>query len=231
MEDYAFSVNAVGPQADWGDLPATLGYATLASANGPSHVQPAGQTVQFGWTLDAEPDGQPNPTATGDDIGQSDDEDGVLDLTDDWTGVIRFGGRISHSLSVTPPPGTVIACAVGFIDLDQDGAFTSQAGAFKETFAVVPVTVDDAVILLAAPSPFPTPDLIPDAIYSRFRLFAPSDPLYQALAASAGVTLDANGCPDRALSTAQPAGQPGGGHGNGRRGRRLFDAADVSRPR
>ncbi len=59
---------------DWGDAP--LPYPTTLAVNGARH--PAVQGIQMGVAIDPEQDGQPNVTATGDDIaGFPDDEDGV----------------------------------------------------------------------------------------------------------------------------------------------------------
>jgi hypothetical protein len=61
---------------DWGDLPSP--YPTLLANNGPRHVVLPLPSLRLGNYIDGEPDGQPNPTATGDDInGVQNDEDGV----------------------------------------------------------------------------------------------------------------------------------------------------------
>lgn len=58
---------------DFGDAPA--GYPTTLASNGASHV-PVGP--QLGPTRDIDIDGIPSPDADGDDLGGTDDEDGVL---------------------------------------------------------------------------------------------------------------------------------------------------------
>jgi hypothetical protein len=61
---------------DWGDLPSP--YPTLLANNGPRHVVLPLPSLRLGNYIDGEPDGQPNPTATGDDTnGVQNDEDGV----------------------------------------------------------------------------------------------------------------------------------------------------------
>jgi len=60
--------------ADFGDAPADR-YPTRLSQDGPYHH--FNETFYLGQALDAEPDGQPNADATGDDISQGADEDGV----------------------------------------------------------------------------------------------------------------------------------------------------------
>jgi hypothetical protein len=60
--------------SDFGDAP-DQPYPTLLASTGAQHTIVAG--VYLGNLIDAEPDGQPNPTATGDDIALLADEDGV----------------------------------------------------------------------------------------------------------------------------------------------------------
>ena len=61
---------------DFGDAPAP--YPTLLANNGPRHLFPAAALrVSIGSLIDAETNGQPNATATLDDLTTSDDEDGV----------------------------------------------------------------------------------------------------------------------------------------------------------
>ena len=80
--DLAFVITGTEePQElDFGDAP-DPGYPTLAASFGASHV--VTPNLHLGNTFDAEPDGQPDATATGDDInilypGVPDDEDGVI---------------------------------------------------------------------------------------------------------------------------------------------------------
>ncbi|OQB28039.1 MAG: Serine-aspartate repeat-containing protein D precursor [Chloroflexi bacterium ADurb.Bin180] len=73
------SVDAGLVQYDWGDLPDPT-FPTLAASNGPHHQIVSG--VYLGAGVDGEGNGQPNATATGDDInGVPDDEDGVIFAT------------------------------------------------------------------------------------------------------------------------------------------------------
>ncbi len=66
---------------DWGDLPDPP-YATLAASNGPNHEITSVGNCFLGGAPDSELDGQPNATATGDDLDvNGDDEDGVTFLT------------------------------------------------------------------------------------------------------------------------------------------------------
>ncbi len=94
---------------DFGDAP--ISYGTLAP--GGARHRPAGPIL--GALRDAEPDGQPNASATGDDLNTSDDEDGLV------------------SLSPMTPSGTarltVSTTGSGFLhawlDFDRDGTFSS----------------------------------------------------------------------------------------------------------
>jgi hypothetical protein len=70
VEDYAVNISG---NLDFGDAPRL--YSTLLAANGARHVY--NPDVFLGTRIDTEPDGQPNATATGDDL-VGPDEDGVL---------------------------------------------------------------------------------------------------------------------------------------------------------
>jgi len=71
VEDYRTFV----VRYDWGDLPDGLG--TTAANNGPVHRILPENNPTLGSIVDAELDGQPGATATGDDLNYLDDEDGV----------------------------------------------------------------------------------------------------------------------------------------------------------
>ena len=63
---------------DFGDAP-DPSYPTLSASNGARHTLASGKYLGSG--VDADSNGQPNATATGDDINGSDDEDGVVFTT------------------------------------------------------------------------------------------------------------------------------------------------------
>jgi hypothetical protein len=85
VEDYRVRI---GPPLDFGD--ASLGYPTLITDTGPTHV--LGSAVYLGSCVDGEFDGQPTSTSDGDDVNigspafgtceGNDDEDGVTFVTD-----------------------------------------------------------------------------------------------------------------------------------------------------
>ncbi len=84
VEDYEVNIYAEGeaPTMDFGDandIPLGAGYSTLLINNGARHI--VVPVTHLGLTIDREPDGQPDGTATGDDNNPPagiDDEDGVL---------------------------------------------------------------------------------------------------------------------------------------------------------
>jgi hypothetical protein len=77
VEDY---IVAIGAPHDFGDAPSNL-YPTLLAQNGARHLIVS--NFFLGARIDAEPDGQPNANATGDDVlpTSGDDEDGIVFLT------------------------------------------------------------------------------------------------------------------------------------------------------
>jgi hypothetical protein len=113
-------VNTGGIGPDFGDAPAP--YPTLLSQNGARH------TIQKGFGLgalrDGEPDGQPNATATGDDISNLPDEDGIVLLGPDGlpqTNNIIARGQVA-TIQVTVSTGGFFPGKLqGFIDFNQDG--------------------------------------------------------------------------------------------------------------
>jgi hypothetical protein len=89
VEDYRVGI---AEPMDFGDAP-TNNYPTLLSQNAARHRLVANS--RLGAVIDSEPDGQPNTSATGDDINPSnaDDEDGVTFTSS--TTVTHFRGLFS----------------------------------------------------------------------------------------------------------------------------------------
>ncbi len=79
--DLAFVIvgDVVQEDIDFGDAPDPT-YPTWLGSNGARHT--ISPNVYLGRGVDGERDGQPNATATGDDISGTDDEDGVVFATD-----------------------------------------------------------------------------------------------------------------------------------------------------
>ena len=74
VEDYKILIGQQPDEFDWGDLPDPP-YPTLSASNGPLHKL---GPLFLGLLIDSEPNGQPNANATGDDISNLADEDGVV---------------------------------------------------------------------------------------------------------------------------------------------------------
>ena len=110
-------------QYDWGDAP-DPSYPTLSVNNGARHY--IDWTIYLGNGVDADPDGQPNPYALGDDNDGNDDEDGVL-----FTSVI---------MANQPATITVFASANGFLnawfDFNFNGSWNDPG---EQVFTDVPV--------------------------------------------------------------------------------------------
>jgi hypothetical protein len=100
---------------DWGDAPDgdfVPGYPTLAINNGARHeIDPK---IFLGNLIDAERDGQPDGTATGDDLNKLDDEDGVKFLT--WPLVPGKWAKIEVKASVN-------GLLYGWIDYGADNSW------------------------------------------------------------------------------------------------------------
>ncbi|MCA9248679.1 MAG: choice-of-anchor D domain-containing protein, partial [Planctomycetales bacterium] len=128
------------PELDWGDAPDPT-YRTLRASGGPSHAITG---LTLGTAIDAEPDGQPNATATGDDInlifpgipGPPGDEDGVT-----FPAPLVAGTTTSINVTASAP-----AVLDYFFDFDGSGTFGDSAGetmvfAHPGGTVAVPVTI------------------------------------------------------------------------------------------
>ena len=146
---------------DLGDLPDTStgtgpgDYDTLLTT-GPSHVITAG--LGIGALIDAEADGQPNSTATGDDTTGLDDEDGFTAPAQ-----IVAGQTVALTVDVTNTTATD-AVLYGFVDWNNDGDF-DDPGETATAASAVP----------SVPAPLLSPSPLPDAatgvdLGTRFRL-------------------------------------------------------------
>ncbi|MBU1072996.1 hypothetical protein KKG45_07095, partial [bacterium] len=104
VEDYEVAIEDVQDMLDWGDAPddptGMPGYPTYSFNNGANHMIVPG--FFLGNLIDAEIDGQPDATATGDDIAILDDEDGVTFTSPLYPGY--------------PATVDIVASAPGFVD-------------------------------------------------------------------------------------------------------------------
>ena len=112
-EDYLLRVDAPQEELDFGDAPDPT-YATLQTNNGASHPILAG--FNLGASIDAEPDGQPDASATGDDLDGNDDEDGVTFKT-----VLLPGQQACIDVSLTNTAGVANPSLDAWIDFDASG--------------------------------------------------------------------------------------------------------------
>ncbi len=126
--DLAFALTGEAErERDWGDAPDSpllASYPTLAGNMGANHI--ISPNIFLGALIDAEPDGQPNVAATGDDLAASDDEDGVVFLNS----VAR--GRWTKLAVTASAPGFLNA----WLDFNRDGDW---ADAGEQIFTNTPV--------------------------------------------------------------------------------------------
>jgi hypothetical protein len=123
---------------DFGDAPNS--YGTTIAADGASHGITAG--LNIGATVDREIDGQPNISATGDDIN-GDDEDGVRLLSP-----LGPGDTATFEVTISNTSGSA-AFLQAFLDFNRDGDFTDVGEKFASDIpvpigsvgSVIPVTV------------------------------------------------------------------------------------------
>ena len=107
-------------RVDFGDAPAS--YGTSLASNGPRHGIVLGYGLTFDTTnaatvVDAEANGQPHPSALGDDLTGVDDENGVLflsGLTPGAAATVRVGVRST---------GYSSGVLQGWVDFNRDGDF------------------------------------------------------------------------------------------------------------
>ena len=124
-------------EADFGDAPESLGYPTRLVFNGAWHQIVSG--VRLGLNIDYEPDGRPDEASLGDDLGGTDDEDGVEFLTPLFLG---------HTAAVA-----VTVSANGFIDAWLDfGANGSWFEVGEQIFTSQTVTAGVNILTFPIPS-------------------------------------------------------------------------------
>ncbi len=166
VEDYQVTINAPA-QLDFGDAPDTP-YPTFLRNNGARHV--IDPTFYLGAKIDGEPDGQPNPTATGDDVNPStsDDEDGVA-----FTSALVPGQVATVQVTCTIPTGQS-GRLNAWIDFDGNG---SWADAGEQIFPNVLVVGGVNSLTFNVPA-----SAKPNQTYARFRLNRQGDLSYVGLA-------------------------------------------------
>lgn len=149
-EDYYFVPDIPEPAMDFGDAP-DRPYPTLIASNGAQHAIVPG--FFLGASVDAEPDGQPNLMASGDDIsGVPDDEDGV----------VFMGPFIPGLFTKVDVTASAAGWLNGWIDYNGNG---SWADAGEQVFSAIPLVagVNNERILV------PRRGVRPGRTYARFR--------------------------------------------------------------
>lgn len=109
VEDYAVTVLG----NDFGDAPDPT-YPTLLGSNGARHLVLTANNPTLGAFVDQEADGQPGIGATGDDLTESDDEDGVT-----FTGTFAPGATGQMHITTGATGGLVSA----WVDLNENGSW------------------------------------------------------------------------------------------------------------
>jgi hypothetical protein len=110
VEDYEVTLQIL----DFGDAP-DAPYPTLLANDGARHMIPSSYYLGL-VAPDLEPDGQPNPTATGDDTNGTDDEDGVT-----YSGSLIRGSNTTFKI-VASTAGWLNA----WIDFNQNGSWSDS---------------------------------------------------------------------------------------------------------
>ena len=151
--DLAFQITTDGEQPDefdFGDANDPP-YPTLSGSNGASHVID-GLTF-LGVSVDADPDGQPDPNALGDDNDGNDDEDGV---TFDWP--LSVGNPCKLTVNASVSNGLLN----GWIDFDGNGSWADPG---EQVFTDIPLMAGDNSLNFMIPTSVPAGLLT----YARFR--------------------------------------------------------------
>ena len=169
VEDYALAIQQEEETpldfGDANDSPIVAGYPTLLVNNGARHVIVPG--VFLGASVDAELDGQPDGTATGDDNNPPagvDDEDGVT-----LPAVLVAGSTMSVQV-VASAPGFLNA----WIDWNGNGTWIDPG---DQVFLNWPLTPGLNLLPLSAPTP---PAFVSGGPQSRWRYttYPPATPQY-----------------------------------------------------
>ena len=150
---------------DWGDAPdaGILGYPTLAANSGANHLIAGGspQVLRLGWLIDGEPDGQPDSTATGDDLANLADEDGITFDTPLIPGTVA---------QVTVYAGVNAAVSgfarlQGWVDFNADGIWGPAEQIFSDQVVSFTGLANPTILT------FPVPGgATPGPTFARFRL-------------------------------------------------------------
>ena len=134
-----------------------INYNTTSSDNGPSHSGRNG--LHIGLLLDSEADGAPSIFADGDDLTETDDEDGINSSA--TTVILNDGEALSVTVSVENTIGSA-ASLYGWVDYNTNGVFDNST---ERASVSVPNGTSGNVILNFPVFPADTYNT-----YARFRL-------------------------------------------------------------
>lgn len=135
---------------DYGDAPDGP-YPTLLASNGARHLIGA---LHLGANVDAELDGQPDATATGDDLNGNDDEDGVI-----IQGPIIPGQNIIIQFNIS---GATTGFLNGWFDWNGNGSWAELG-----EHAIVDFLASGGVLIVNVPVP---PNAALGTTFARFRI-------------------------------------------------------------
>jgi hypothetical protein len=158
VEDYHVEIEQEEADLDFGDAPDPT-YPTLLANNGARHQ--LGSGLFMGATVDGEFNGQPDPTATGDDLANIDDEDGVTFMTP----II-----IGQSFTIQVVASTVPAVLDAWIDFDINGSWADPPDWILMAYPLVP---GPNMIMMPTPA-----TAIPGWTFARFRISGGGVPWY-----------------------------------------------------
>lgn len=154
VEDYYWTF-----KFDWGDLPDT--YGTTFLNNGPRHSQ---GNLWLGALWDGEINGLPSVNADGDDLNNTDDEDGIF-----LSAFTQVSKQLSIQYTCSYPAGNGTPWLMAWFDWDGDGMFNAT---IDETTFNTAVTCDNVAHTLTFNwTPFAGDYTYGDSIYYRVRLF------------------------------------------------------------
>ncbi len=147
--DHIGSINFI--QSDYGDLPDS--YGTLKSSNGASHG--AGGPI-LGTMKDLESNGSPNTSASGDNLINDSDEDGVIIPT------LIEGTAGNVSITLTNVTGGAVV--QGWFDWNGNGTFEQNEMVINQTVAA------NGTISVAVTAPIPAFDNTFGSTFARIRV-------------------------------------------------------------
>ena len=162
------TLDIVQQELDFGDVPDSTTHPTLLANDGARHV--LGSGLFLGSGVDAEEDGQPNATATGDDVVDRADEDGI-DLP------ARLGTGQTVMVDVTASGAGRLNA---WIDLDNNGDWDGTGEQFLTDRAISDVVTPISITI-------PTSAKVTDRTYVRFRFDSDGGLSYDGLAADGEV--------------------------------------------